>query len=165
MGVEVQFYSFFNLGARWGGWSTPCPRPIYPPRMTRYPLYRSLSGLWDRYGRVRKISPRSEIRPPYVQPVASRYADWAIPAQGLIIRNPNFKAFGTRCTWIRARILAASEIFPSSRSCPPSSAYINPYPTAFPYGNGMVLHFYQLQESSTTKTVHKVINKGLKTYV
>ena len=23
MGVEVQLYSFFNLGARWGGWSTP----------------------------------------------------------------------------------------------------------------------------------------------
>ena len=45
-----------------------------------------------------------------------------------------------------------------------TSAY-NPYPTAFPYGNGMVLHFYQQQESSTTKTVHKVTNKGLKTYV
>ena len=43
--------------------------------------------------------------------------------------------------------------------------HINPYPTAFPYGNGMVLHFYQQQESSTTKTVHKVINKVLKTYV
>ena len=43
--------------------------------------------------------------------------------------------------------------------------FFNPYPTAFPYGNGIVLHFYQQQESSTTKTVHKVINKGLKTYV
>ena len=42
---------------------------------------------------------------------------------------------------------------------------LNPYPTAFPYGNDMVLHFYQQQESSTTKTVHKVINKGLKAYV
>ena len=41
----------------------------------------------------------------------------------------------------------------------------NPYPTAFPYGNGMVLHFYQQHESSTTKTVHRVINKGLKAYV
>ena len=41
----------------------------------------------------------------------------------------------------------------------------NPYPTAFPYGNGMVLHFYQQQESSTNKTVHRVINKGLKAYV
>ena len=45
-----------------------------------------------------------------------------------------------------------------------TSAFI-PYPTAFPYGNGMVLHFYQQQESSTTKTVYKVINKRLKTYV
>ena len=42
---------------------------------------------------------------------------------------------------------------------------IIPYPTAFPYGNGMVLHFYQQQESSTTKTVHKVINKRLKAYI
>ena len=47
----------------------------------------------------------------------------------------------------------------------PLVIFINPYPTAFPYGNGMVLHFYQQQESSTTKTVHKVINKGLKAYV
>ena len=45
-----------------------------------------------------------------------------------------------------------------------TDSYI-PYPTAFPYGNGMVLHFYQQQEGSTTKTVHKVINKGLKAYV
>ena len=45
------------------------------------------------------------------------------------------------------------------------TSLVNPYPTAFPYGNGMVLHFYQQQDSSTTKTVHKVINKGLKTYV
>ena len=44
-------------------------------------------------------------------------------------------------------------------------APINPYPTAFPHGNGMIPHFYQQQESSTTKTVHKVINKGLNTYV
>ena len=46
-----------------------------------------------------------------------------------------------------------------------SETNFNPYPTAFPYGNGMVLHFYQQQESSTTKTVHKVINRGHKTYV
>ena len=47
----------------------------------------------------------------------------------------------------------------------PNVIVLNPYPTAFPYGNGMVLHFYQQQESSTTKTVHKVINRGLKAYV
>jgi len=52
-------------------------------------------------------------------------------------------------------------------SLPPNITFnsVNPYPTAFPYGNGMVLHFYQQEESSTTKTVHKVINKGLKAYV
>ena len=54
---------------------------------------------------------------------------------------------------------------PSDTKSPEMCMLINPYPTAFPYGNGMVLHFYQQQESSTTKTVHKVINKGLKTYV
>ena len=47
---------------------------------------------------------------------------------------------------------------------PRAARLYNSYPTAFPYGNGMVLHFYQQQESSTTKTVHKVINKRLKTY-
>jgi len=30
MGVEVQLYSFFNLGARWGGWSTPSPGRFTP---------------------------------------------------------------------------------------------------------------------------------------
>ena len=63
-------------------------------------------------------------------------------------------AFGILCQYFR--------IFFTPIAVDPE---INPYPTAFPYGNGMVLHFYQQQESSTTKTVHKVINKGLKTYV
>jgi len=41
------------------------------------------------------------------------------------------------------------------------------YPLSYgiPVRNGMVLHFYQQQESSTTKTEHKVINKGLKACV
>ena len=29
-GVQVQLYSFFNLGARWGGWSTPRPGRFTP---------------------------------------------------------------------------------------------------------------------------------------
>ena len=53
----------------------------------------------------------------------------------------------------------------ANKTCGTDITWNNPYPTAFPYGNGMVLHFYQEQESSTTKTVHKVINKGLKAYV
>ena len=62
-------------------------------------------------------------------------------------------------------MLKGQEVFLDCLTLKTKATLINPYPTAFPYGNGMVLHFYQQQESSTTKTVHKVINKGLKTYV
>jgi len=29
-GVEAKLYSFFDLGARWGGWSTPRPGQFTP---------------------------------------------------------------------------------------------------------------------------------------
>ena len=68
-----------------------------------------------------------------------------------------------RLMWWRWRNVMWTEILQWRFDC--GDGNVNPYPTAFPYGNGMVLHFYQQQESSTTKTVHNVINKGLKTYV
>jgi hypothetical protein len=49
-----------------------------PPEMTRYPLYRRLGGPQGRSWRVRKISPPQGFDPWTVQPVASRYTDWAI---------------------------------------------------------------------------------------
>ena len=67
--------------------------------------------------------------------------------------------------WIGKGRATLPLVFPGGQFQYTARFAINPYPTAFPYGNGMVLHFYQQQESSTTKTVHKVINKGLKTYV
>ena len=42
-GVEVYLYSFFNFGAKWGGWSTPRSGRFNPGK-TRYPLYRRLGG-------------------------------------------------------------------------------------------------------------------------
>ena len=36
--------SFFNLGTRWGGWSTPRPGRTLPPGKTRYPSCRRLGG-------------------------------------------------------------------------------------------------------------------------
>jgi hypothetical protein len=36
----VQLYSFFNLGARWDGWSTPRPGRVTPGKETRHPLCR-----------------------------------------------------------------------------------------------------------------------------
>ena len=35
---EVQFYSFFNLGTRWGGWLKPRPGRFTPRKETRYPF-------------------------------------------------------------------------------------------------------------------------------
>jgi hypothetical protein len=48
---------------------------------TRYPLYRRLGGPQGRSGRKRKISPPPGFDPRTVQPVASRYTDYATPAR------------------------------------------------------------------------------------
>ena len=53
---------------------------VLPPGKTRYPLYKRLGGPQGRSGWVRKISPPAGFDPRTVQPVASRYTDWAIPA-------------------------------------------------------------------------------------
>ena len=64
-----------------GGWSTPRPGRFTPGEDTRCPLWRRLGGPQDRSRRVRKISPPPAFDPRTVQPVGSRYTDWAIPAQ------------------------------------------------------------------------------------
>ena len=51
-----------------------------PPGKTRYPLYRRLGGPQGRSGRVREISLPPGFDPRTVQPVATRYTDWTIPA-------------------------------------------------------------------------------------
>ena len=61
------------------GWSTPRPSRFTPGK-TRNQLYRKLGGPQGRSGRVRKISPPPAFDPRTVQPVASRYTDWAISA-------------------------------------------------------------------------------------
>jgi hypothetical protein len=70
-GVEVEPYSFFNLSARWGGWSTPRPGRITRGKDTRYPLYGRLDGPQGQSGRVLRISPSPGFDPHTVQPVAS----------------------------------------------------------------------------------------------
>ena len=51
-----------------------------PPGKTLYPLYRRLGGPQGRSGRVPKTLTPPGFDPRTVQPVASRYTDWAIPA-------------------------------------------------------------------------------------
>jgi hypothetical protein len=62
-----------------GGWSTPRPGRFTPGKETWYPLYRRLGGPQGRSGRVQKLSPPPGFDPWTVQPVASRYTDYAIP--------------------------------------------------------------------------------------
>jgi hypothetical protein len=50
------------------------------PEKTSYLLYRRLGGSQGRSGRMRKISPQPGFDPRTVQPAASRYTYWAIPA-------------------------------------------------------------------------------------
>ena len=52
---------------------------VSTPGKTRYPLYRRLGGPQDRSGRAVNLVPTG-IRSRTVQPVVSRYTDWAIPA-------------------------------------------------------------------------------------
>jgi hypothetical protein len=49
-----------------------------PPGRTRYSLYIRMGWQQGRYGRVREILPLPGLDPRTVQPVASRYTDWAI---------------------------------------------------------------------------------------
>jgi len=52
-----------------------------PPGKTRYPLHRRLGGHQGRSGRCEKSRPPAPGFDPHtVQPIASRYTDWAIPA-------------------------------------------------------------------------------------
>ena len=53
------------------------PGRYLPPGKTRYPLYRRLGGPQGRSGQVRKTSPPPGFDPRTVQPVASRYTDYA----------------------------------------------------------------------------------------
>ena len=55
------------------------PAPL-PPGKTLYPLYRRLFGPPVLSGQVHKISPPPGFDPRTVQPVASRYTNWTIPA-------------------------------------------------------------------------------------
>ena len=57
--------------------SASLPGRTSPPGKTRYPLYRRLGGPQGRSGQVQKISPPPGFDPRTVQPLDSRYTDYA----------------------------------------------------------------------------------------
>jgi hypothetical protein len=76
-GIALLIHDF---GARKGvGGQHNAPAAL-PPGKTRYPLHRRLGGPQGRSERVRKISSVPRFDPLTVQPVASRYTDWVLPA-------------------------------------------------------------------------------------
>jgi len=64
-------------GTRRSKGSASRPGSSLPPGKSRYPLYRRLDGPQGRSGHMRKISAPPGFDPRTVQPVASRYADYA----------------------------------------------------------------------------------------
>ena len=85
------------------GWVTNAtPRPPLPPGKTRYPLYRSLGGPQGRSGQVRRVSLPSGFDPRTVQPVASRYTEWAIVVPSILCRYQQQKPGNAKlfyCIW------------------------------------------------------------------
>ena len=59
-----------------GEWSAARPGRTLPPGKTRYPIYRRLGGPQGRSGRAENLVPTA-IRSRTLQPVVSRYTDWA----------------------------------------------------------------------------------------
>ena len=59
-----------------GEWSAACPSRTLPLGKTRYPFYRKLGGPQDRSGWAENLVPTG-IRSRTVQPIVSRYTDWA----------------------------------------------------------------------------------------
>ena len=67
-----------------GEWSAARPGRTLPPGKIRYPFYRRLGGLQGRSGRAENLV-LTGIRSRTVQPVVSRYTDWATRPQYLDI--------------------------------------------------------------------------------
>jgi len=78
---------FLDHGTRRGWGVSLTPRPFLSPGKTRYPLYRRLGGPQGRSGQVRKISSPRGFDPRTVQPVASRYNDYATRPKVLLNRS------------------------------------------------------------------------------
>ena len=80
-----------NAALEGGEWSAARPGRTLPPEKTRYPFYKRLGGPQGRSGRAENLVP-TRIRSRTVQPVVSRYTDWATrPTQ--CVRNGSTKLY------------------------------------------------------------------------
>jgi len=109
-------------------WSAARPGRTLPPGKTRYPFYRRLDGPQGRSRRAENLVP-SGIRSRTVQPVVSRYTDWATRPTALLGAHHILHVS-------RIRVNISLFIFPSEspvRQPPPCSL------TGFPW-TGILRH-------------------------
>ena len=81
-----------------------------PSGKTWYPLCRRLGWPQGRSGRVRKISPPTGFDPRTVQPVASRYTDWAILAPYILV-HACIKCTYSKCIWWQGKVWNMGRVF------------------------------------------------------
>ena len=103
---------FHDHGTRreWGVRVTP--RPLFTAGKTQYPLYRRLGQPQGRSGQVRKISPPPTFDPQTVQPVASRYTDWATGPRRLW-NNTEINLKNTECKGLICLLIGSLEVIVS----------------------------------------------------
>jgi len=86
LGVQVQLYSLFNLGAGWGWVINNMPWPLYPLEWSGTHCIRGWMGPWTSLDRYRKSHPHHDsILGGSVQPVVihiTNYATWHMKRDG-----------------------------------------------------------------------------------
>ena len=86
-GIALQFH---DRGTRRGWVVSSTPRPYFTPGKDPVPIvYRRLGGPQGRSGRAENLAPPG-FDPRNVQPVVSRYTDWATPPHTHIYRAETY---------------------------------------------------------------------------
>ena len=99
-----------------GEWSAARPGRTLPPGKSRYPFYRRLGGPQVRSGRAENLVPTG-IRSRTVQPVVSRYTDWATGPILLCVSHTNLHFAKYRVAGRALETLEAAKYRVSSDFC------------------------------------------------
>jgi hypothetical protein len=125
------------------------PGHTLPPGKTRYPLYRRLGGSQVRSGHVPKISPPPGFEHRTVQPVGSRYTDYATRPTVILFKDaiPYERQLEDQCR-IRSRLCHTE--WPSV-----SSGYTSPVARRLNSDNDVGWRQHQLYEIPTEFHTHR----------
>jgi len=77
--LEVQLYTFFNLGAMYGWVVNATSRPLYPRETDTLPIVQEAGLASGSVWMATEKTPILAFEPGIAQPVTISYADYAIP--------------------------------------------------------------------------------------